>query len=153
LRFINFSSFISSLKHQFELDLPGEQAQYKMAPLGRPPKELAVYFAKKVKQSAVLILLYPDDGEIKTVLMERNSYNGVHSKQISFPGGKTEPEDSSFAVTALREFEEEVGVARSEITIVGELTELFIPPLLDIPIKSQILFPIIKKLSRFYFHL
>jgi|TARA_B110000285_G_scaffold234287_1_gene310688 8-oxo-dGTP pyrophosphatase MutT (NUDIX family) len=128
LKFVDFSSFINSLKQQFELELPGELAQFKMAPLGRPPKELAVHFAKKVKQSAVLILLYPDNGEIKTVLMERNSYNGVHSKQISFPGGKTEPEDTSAAAAALREFEEEVGVERSQITIVGELTELFIPP-------------------------
>ncbi|MEZ4875891.1 MAG: CoA pyrophosphatase, partial [Flavobacteriaceae bacterium] len=52
----------------------------------------------------------------------------VHSAQIGFPGGKVEPEDPSLEHTALREAEEEVGVLRHQVTILKQLTEVYIPP-------------------------
>ncbi len=45
--------------------------------------------------AAVLILLYPENGSIYTVFMQRPDYDGVHGGQISFPGGKKEPEDDT----------------------------------------------------------
>ena len=76
---------------------------------------------------SVLILLYERDNEIKTVLIQRTEYKGVHSKQISLPGGKQE-HGESIQQAALREAEEEVGVNSKDITLIGELTQLYIPP-------------------------
>jgi len=77
--------------------------------------------------AAVLILLYPDNGTIHTLFMQRHNYDGVHGGQISFPGGKKEPADKDIIETALREAEEETGVDRSTISVIGTLTPLFIP--------------------------
>ena len=49
------------------------------------------------------MLFYPKNEETHLVLIVRNSYKGVHSAQIAFPGGKYEPEDDNFSKTALRE--------------------------------------------------
>jgi 8-oxo-dGTP pyrophosphatase MutT (NUDIX family) len=59
--------------------------------------------------------------------MQRPDYNGVHSGQISFPGGKKEPEDNDLIQTALRETYEETGVDPAKTEIIGRLTPLFIP--------------------------
>ena len=80
------------------------------------------------KNAAVLVLLYPKNGQTHLVLIVRNLYEGVHSGQISFPGGKHEPEDLDFAQTALRETHEEVGVNPETVTIIKELTSIYIPP-------------------------
>jgi 8-oxo-dGTP pyrophosphatase MutT (NUDIX family) len=77
--------------------------------------------------AAVLILLYPDMGTIHTLFMQRHNYDGVHGGQISFPGGKKEPADKDVIETALREAEEETGVDKSTISVIGTLTPLFIP--------------------------
>jgi 8-oxo-dGTP pyrophosphatase MutT (NUDIX family) len=77
--------------------------------------------------AAVLILLYPFQGSIYTILMQRPDYAGVHSGQISFPGGKKEPVDKNDIQTALREANEEVGVDPETINVIGTLTPLFIP--------------------------
>lgn len=124
----SFNRVISTIKQQFNNPLPGENAQFKMAPIGRKLRDEALAKAKNIKQSAVLALLFPVANQIKIVLMVRNNYPGVHANQISFPGGKKEPSDSSFQQTALRETEEEIGLNQNHIQIVGKLTEVFIPP-------------------------
>lgn len=78
--------------------------------------------------SSVLILLYPSSENIRFVLMLRPDYDGVHSGQISLPGGKYEDSDESLIYTALREAAEEVGIDPSRVQILGQLTELYIPP-------------------------
>jgi len=60
--------------------------------------------------------------------MLRASYNGVHSSQISFPGGKKDKTDPSLRYTALRETEEEIGIAKNDIMIFREMTKTYIPP-------------------------
>lgn len=76
-----------------------------------------------------MILLYPDkDGELYTVLIQRPDYRGVHGSQIAFPGGKREKEDPNLETTALRETQEEVGVKRDRIQLIGALSEILIPP-------------------------
>ena len=78
--------------------------------------------------SSVMILLYPDNNAIlTTVLIERPIDNSVHSGQIAFPGGKMDEIDTNPADTALRETEEEIGVASKSIEILGTLSNLFIP--------------------------
>ena len=125
----DFAVFTDSLKRSLGEKLPGTKAQYKMAPYDRVLKAFANKMARKPKkESAVLCLFYPKNGEVYFVLILRNTYKGIHSAQVSFPGGKTEEIDSSYTDTALRETEEEIGVKRDTIEILGGLTELFIPP-------------------------
>lgn len=76
--------------------------------------------------AAVLILLYPaENGETGLVLMKRNTYDGPHSAQVSFPGGMREKEDSTLVETALRETREELGITE-ELFILGQLSPLHI---------------------------
>jgi 8-oxo-dGTP pyrophosphatase MutT (NUDIX family) len=72
--------------------------------------------------------LYPKNGEVCFILMRRPDYTGVHSGQISLPGGKFEPGDRDLIATAVREAKEEVGIKPSTVKIIGTLTPLYIPP-------------------------
>ncbi len=112
------------LENELKKKLPGKNAQQMLMPEGRM---LSNINENKVNAS-VLILLYPNiKGEVSTVLIKRPIYNGHHSGQISFPGGKLEPSDKNFEITALRESKEEIGINPDEIRIIGTLTELYIP--------------------------
>ncbi|MDP3463371.1 MAG: CoA pyrophosphatase [Bacteroidales bacterium] len=121
-----FELFISSLEVKLRGILPGEEAHLKMIPENRRSLIRPLYDAGKVRQSAVLILLFQEDGKTKTVFIKRNTYEGVHSGQISFPGGRFEESDSSLLATALREAEEEVNIPSSEVCVIGMLSPLFI---------------------------
>lgn len=81
--------------------------------------------------AAVLVLVYPDaHGEARVVLIERTAADGRHhSGEVSFPGGKAEPEDADRAETALREATEEVGLdpVATGVRIVGVLERFWIP--------------------------
>ena len=83
------------------------------------------------RPAAVLVLLYPDDrGEARLILIERTTADGHHhSGEVSFPGGKAEPEDADAAATALREASEEVALdtAAAGVRIVGRLDRMWIP--------------------------
>ena len=78
--------------------------------------------------SGVAAVVYPLEGDAHILLTKRQSYKGVHSGQVSFPGGKLEEEDPSLEYTARREMEEEVGIENSEPRLVRSLTKLYIPP-------------------------
>jgi 8-oxo-dGTP pyrophosphatase MutT (NUDIX family) len=117
------NSFISKLNIALSEKLPGKDVQYKMAPTGRLP----LFPKKEVIQGSVLILLYPRE-KIHVVLIKRSDYDGPHGGQVSFPGGKSEPSDVDVIHTALREANEEVGINPGDITILGTLTPLYIPP-------------------------
>lgn len=80
------------------------------------------------RQGAVLLLLYPHNGRLYLPLMQRPVYEGHHSGQISLPGGKQEPEDKDKIETALREAWEEIGVEPARVQLIGQLSELYIPP-------------------------
>ncbi len=79
------------------------------------------------KPGSVLILLYPDGNHINFPLTLRADYLGTHSGQISFPGGKAEVGESAID-TALREAEEEIGINRNDIKVVGTLSQFFVIP-------------------------
>jgi 8-oxo-dGTP pyrophosphatase MutT (NUDIX family) len=119
---------IRQLAQSFTQPLPGLEAQYKMAPYARKTRKHAHELDENPRLSATMALIYPKDNIPHLLLMLRNSYKGVHSAQVSFPGGKQEKEDSSFEATAVREFTEETGFDGSKIKILGKLTEVYIPP-------------------------
>jgi len=117
------------IKQKLQLPLPGVTSHLKMAPRNRIQEYTVLNNAvPQAKKSAVLILLFPDHGKLKTVFIKRSVYDGIHSGQISFPGGKFEAADKTFDVTALRETKEEIGVDSNQIEIIGQLSDFYIPP-------------------------
>ena len=116
------------IEERLKQSLPGLGSQLLMA----SKKRLKFPFRNGVpltaKPSGVLILLYPGNNDISFVLMRRPDYAGVHSGQISLPGGKYEPGDGDLLHTAVREAKEEVGIQPSAVNILGTLTPLYIPP-------------------------
>jgi 8-oxo-dGTP pyrophosphatase MutT (NUDIX family) len=82
------------------------------------------------RPAAVLVLVFPDEsGLARVVLTERASRDGHHSGEVSFPGGKAEPEDTDLTATALREASEEIALqpAQAGIRVVGRLEPFWIP--------------------------
>jgi len=125
---LSFKTFAEKLRHELRQPLPGYEAQYKMAREFREhPIDTERYHAN-ARLGAVLILFYPKETGIHTVLIQRPTYDGVHSAQVAFPGGKKEEDDSTLTETALREAEEEVGINAGVVTVAGALTKLYIPP-------------------------
>ncbi len=123
-----FISFITQLKNRLQQPLPGEDVQFKMSPIGRPKlKELSLD-TYKPKKSAVMILLFPHEETIKTVFIVRPVYQGVHSGQVAFPGGKFDEIDTDLKQTALRETHEEIGIMPESIEVIGNLTNVYISP-------------------------
>lgn len=126
---MNFDKVIQRIQDSLvEKKLPGQDAQYKMSAFGRKKAVEQNFNKKSHKMAAVMLLLYPERGTVFFPLTQRHEYKGVHSGQVSLPGGKQDPEDESLMQTALRETEEEIGVERSEIQLIGNLTDLYIPP-------------------------
>ncbi len=123
-----FQSFIDKLKEQLKMPLPGENAQFEMAPLSRVKMKELNISALKPKKSAVLVLIYEAQNQFNTVLIQRPTYDGIHSAQIAFPGGKFENEDVDLKQTALRETKEEIGINPSTIEILGNLSDVYISP-------------------------
>ena len=74
--------------------------------------------------AAVLIVLYAKSGSYHVLLNKRSELVEYHKGEISFPGGARDPEDQDFVDTALRETEEEMGVSRGDITILGQLDDI-----------------------------
>ncbi|MFH0866384.1 MAG: CoA pyrophosphatase [Bacteroidota bacterium] len=122
------NSIITNLTERLKHTLPGVKAQLLMGSEIRMKKLKWIAENKKTKNSGVLILLYPHNQSVYSVLIQRPEYKGTHGGQVSLPGGKKEAEDDDIIKTALREAQEEIGVNRNEIRIIGSLSRLYIPP-------------------------
>ncbi len=75
-----------------------------------------------------MLLLYSVKNQLHFALTERNIYKGVHSGQISLPGGRMEKEDIDLQATALRETYEEIGIIPASVEVLGNLSTIYIPP-------------------------
>lgn len=71
--------------------------------------------------AAVLVPLVNRDEGLSLLLTRRTDHLRDHAGQISFPGGRVEPEDDGPVATALRETEEEIGLSRRHIAVIGQL--------------------------------
>lgn len=119
----NFDHFIRRLKDDLAKPLPGKAAQLKMS----PPLLNPGTFDDPARKGGVLLLLYPVNGKPWTVFNRRTEYPGVHSGQISLPGGLYNPDDPTLVHTALRETREETGIGLNTDNVIGALTPLHIP--------------------------
>lgn len=145
---------IDTLKIRLQEELPGAASHLKMAPAHRLDEFRAIRDKDfNPRLSAVLVLLYPGDAgstmpagqtsfvdapssensspplsTLKIVFIRRGEYVGIHSGQIAFPGGRYEDDDADLCETAMREAEEEIGVSRDSYEIIGQLSDLYVPP-------------------------
>ncbi len=101
-----------------------------MAPLFRLQElEKMNQNAHQAKNAGVLSVFYPGKQDrVHFVLILRKTYKGVHSNQVGFPGGRVEESDRDLMHTALRETEEEVGISQADVTVLKQLTQIYIPP-------------------------
>ncbi len=120
------NDFIAFLQTYNNEDLPGIAAHLEMTPYRN--KEMFLETPSTAKQSAVAIVLYRKKNTASILLTQRAEYKGVHSGQISFPGGKSEKNDENLLATAIRETKEEIGIELSYSSFVTELSPLYIPP-------------------------
>jgi 8-oxo-dGTP pyrophosphatase MutT (NUDIX family) len=105
--------------------LPGVEAQRRMAP--QPRHGWRPGFAPEdARPAAALLLLFPANGEATVLLTKRSSALPQHGGQVSLPGGAVDPGET-IEGAALREAEEEVGLARAAVRVIGRLTPLHIP--------------------------
>jgi 8-oxo-dGTP pyrophosphatase MutT (NUDIX family) len=126
---MNFNQFLDNLKHKKTKINGGLEAQFKLAPKFRVKYDNDKINANNPRKAAVLAMFYPNkNNETCFLLIKRATYNGTHSAQISFPGGKIEKSDLNLKETALRESFEEVGIHPNSVKIIRELTDVYIPP-------------------------
>lgn len=121
---MHFELFIDCVPKIRELPLPGLPVQLKMAP---PERNLEYPINEPPKRAAVYCVFFPNTSKSTSfVLIRRQTYPGIHSNQMGFPGGKKDKKDSDLHTTALREFKEELGVEK--IHSICPLSPLYIPP-------------------------
>ena len=115
----------------FELD-PSAQQAWLRERLGRPAPESARNLSDGFRlpgregdpmPAAVLVPLVHRDEALTVLFTERSLDLPDHPGQISFPGGRVEPGDADAPVAALREAEEEVGLPRERVTVLGRLAD------------------------------
>jgi 8-oxo-dGTP pyrophosphatase MutT (NUDIX family) len=110
------------LARRLDAPLPGLEAQRQMAPAGRISDSYDPN-PQGANQAAVLLIVA---FRHELVFIRRATDGRAHSGQIAFPGGAREPGDADLAATALREAEEEIGVPRDAVRVLGALTPVYV---------------------------
>lgn len=132
------------------LDLSAQAIQERLAEASRaherPPYPeypyMADLFQVAPRPAAVLIPLCCDRGSWQVLLTRRHAGLPEHSGQVAFPGGRTDPEDLTPVMTALREAWEETGIQAEHVTVLGELPKfLTITNYLVTPVVGEIPWP------------
>jgi 8-oxo-dGTP pyrophosphatase MutT (NUDIX family) len=114
----------SELINRLKNTLPGIRAHEEFAPYRKQFENQSETIRKK---AAVGIHLYPHKEEWYFILIERSTYDGKHSAQMAFPGGKPESFDDHLEHTARRESEEELAIPFSSGEKITELSMVWIP--------------------------
>ena len=125
---MELTDLVNALESALKGPLPGRLGQQEMAPLPLEEARFDRFRMEHARKGAVLLLICPSITGVQIPFIKRAAYKGVHSGQIALPGGKMEAGDSDLGITAVRETEEEIGVDRRKIQLLGALTDLYIPP-------------------------
>lgn len=133
--------FIPRLRQRLAQPLPGLAAQLQGAPPYRG-EIMPATIPDTARLCAVLIPLYWHEEKWHTAFMRRAEDGYAHSGQVSFAGGGREPQDIDFEQTALREAQEELGISPEGAQVLGQLTQLYIPP------SNSLVYPIIAHLPQ-----
>ncbi|MDG2365988.1 MAG: CoA pyrophosphatase [Candidatus Marinimicrobia bacterium] len=123
--FSSINRLVKLLEERLKEPLPGTSAHL----ITKVQSKIEFNFpesSKDAKKASVLILLFPDSNNIHFFLTQRTLSVEHHKGQISLPGGTCEKNEKTIN-TALRETEEEIGVDKNEVEIIGELTPFFTP--------------------------
>lgn len=123
----DIENLASAIRQQIEKKLPGLEAHKTMLPEGRTMPDNYLENINHYKQSAVFALIFQEENTFHLLLTQRHQYEGKHSGQISFPGGKKEEGDENLLITAYRETYEEVGIPENQIELISSLSPLYIP--------------------------
>ena len=121
------ADLIPLIQSRLRSPLPGHQSHRQVMNHRRSVKNVD-FESLKPRRSAVLLHFYLKAEELHLSYIERPKYKGVHSGQISFPGGKVEEQDASMLHTAIREANEEVNISIKDVEVIGTLSEIYIPP-------------------------
>jgi 8-oxo-dGTP pyrophosphatase MutT (NUDIX family) len=125
---VTYEEALQQLTEAFRRPLPGHDRFLRMSGYPRPDLDQVRSMVPPPRESAVLAMVYPKGLTAHVMLMVRPQYDGVHSGQVAFPGGRREEVDATLKDTALREFREETGAAIEGVTVHGSLSPVYIPP-------------------------
>lgn len=123
---MNFDKVTHFLEKRLVQNLPGNSAHELMKPRMADGTSFSITHPTHPREGGVLILFYEAEGVVKFPLIQRTTYEGIHSGQIALPGGKKEDEDGNLKNTALREAYEEIGIDLEEVEIIGSLSKFFV---------------------------
>ena len=129
------SDLVRRLQDALSQPLPGLEAQLRMAPsprIGWDPLQIP----EGTHDGAALVLIYPHEDAFFLPLTVRGSGLRNHTGQVSLPGGRVD-EGETIEAAALREAEEEIGVDRGSVLVLGRLTPL------HIPVSNYLLHPVV----------
>lgn len=118
---------VSSIQQALSQPLPGMDAQFRMANIDRPILSIDEILNKNPRFAAVQILMFPKEETLNFIMIERQDYDGTHSGQMAFPGGKKELDDKDLVHTAIRETFEEIGWNIEATQVLGGLSPVYIP--------------------------
>ncbi len=121
------NAFLSQIHEALKSELPGKNAHQLMSPFGRPLDFDLITDIDSYKKSSVAVIFYQSNTTIEFVLIQRPEYEGMHGGQISFPGGKQDFSDIDEEYTARRETMEEIGIILKDTSLIGCISEVFIP--------------------------
>jgi len=123
---MKFDFFLNNISKIEKIKVNSLQAHQEFLPEGRP-QFAEDYREEKTRNAAVMPIISPIHNEAYLTLIVRTTYNGAHSGQVAFAGGKWEKKDDSFLDTAYREVEEEIGVSKNKLIYCRKLTSLYVP--------------------------